>query len=76
MESSLLSDRNTDFNLGQLHVARPQNARISGGNVGGQQVVSVTPFRLLEFLLIHAKLKGLARDLLVFPGHLQKHEME
>src|SRR5258708_4144404 len=55
------------FDLGQLHVARPQHAGISRGNVGAQQVVSVVPFRLLEFVLIYTKPEGLARQLLLFP---------
>jgi hypothetical protein len=75
MPSSLLSDRKTD-DLRQLHVARPQDAGISGGQIGAQQVVSVTPFRRLEFFLVHMKLECLPRYLLAFGGHLQVHELE
>src|SRR6267143_1129027 len=64
------------FDLGQLHVARPQDAGISGGKIGAQQVVSVVPFRLLQLFLVHTKLEGLPRDLLAFPRHLQVHERE
>src|ERR1700680_4671695 len=64
------------FDLCQLHVTRPQHARISCGKVGAQQVVSVTPFRLLEFFLIYTKLEGLARDLLAFLWYLHLHEPE
>ena len=39
------------FDLRQLHVARPQRAGISRGQVGAQQVMYVRPFRFLEFLL-------------------------
>src|ERR1700683_532798 len=64
------------FDLRQLNVARPQHAGISGGQVGTQQVVSITPFRFLEFFLVHMKLECLPRYLLVFGGDLQVHELE
>src|ERR1035437_2830316 len=64
------------FDLRQLYVARPQHAGISGGQIGAQQVVSVTPFRRLEFFLVHMKLECLPRYLLAFGGHLQVHELE
>jgi tetratricopeptide (TPR) repeat protein len=38
--------------------------------------MSVTPFRCLEFFLVPMKLECLPRYLLVFPGHLQVHELE
>src|SRR6202035_2964249 len=64
------------FDLRQLYVARPQDTGISGGQVGEQQVLSATPFRRLKFFLVHPKLECLPRYLLVFPGHLQVHELE
>src|SRR5713101_7909320 len=64
------------FDLGQLHVTAPKHAGISGRKVGAQQVMSVTPFRLLEFFLIYTKLEGLARDLLAFLWYLHLHEPE
>src|ERR1700680_1979394 len=64
------------FDLCQLHVPRPQHAGISGGQVGAQQVVSVAPFRLLEFFLIHTKLESLPCYLLAFLRYLHLHEME
>jgi hypothetical protein len=38
--------------------------------------VSVTPFRRLEFFLVHTKLERFPRYLLAFGGHLQVHELE
>src|SRR5882724_10316778 len=64
------------FDLCQLHVTRPQHARISCGKVGAQQVMSVTPFRLLEFFLIQTKLERLPRDLLAFLWYLHLHELK
>src|SRR5712671_7190802 len=64
------------FDLGQLHVTGPQHAGISCAKVGAQQVMSVAPFRLLEFFLIYTKLEGLARDLLTFLWYLHLHELK
>ena len=62
--------------LGQLHVAHPQHTGMSCGKVKAEQVMSVAPFRLLEFFLIHTKLKSLPRALLAFPGYLHLHELK
>src|SRR6266851_6169419 len=57
-------------------VARPQDAGISGGQVGAQQVVPVAPFRCLELFLVHTKLERFPRYLMAFGGYLQLHELE
>src|SRR5260370_30522950 len=49
------------FDLRQLNVARPQDAGISGGQVGAQQVVYVAPFPPLQVFLIPPKLQCLPR---------------
>jgi hypothetical protein len=60
------------FDLGQLHVARPKDAGISGRKVGAQQVVPVAPFRLLEQIAVAepaAAAPGRAKTELRNPGN-------
>ena len=62
------------FDLRQLHVARPQDAGISGGQVGAQQVVPVAYFCRAEFFLVHTKLERFPRYLLAFPHRRESRD--
>src|ERR1017187_10321494 len=57
-------------------IRRPPRSTLFPYTTLFRSVVPVAPFRLLELLLIHTKLEGLARDLLAFLRYLHLHELE
>ena len=50
------------FDLRQLDVARPQHCGVFRGQIGAEQVVTVTQLRRVEFGLVDAEPERLARD--------------